>query len=68
VLQIYDQILAEQKYMGGAKFTLADLYHTPLVIVLIKIGEGNNLWRGLSNVERWVKEISERESVNVIRQ
>lgn len=67
VLQIYDQILGKQKYIGGASFTIADLYHMPHMITLAKIGEGDHLWKGLLNVKRWYQEISEREAVKVIQ-
>ena len=55
VLQIYDQILGKQKYIGGASFTIADLYHMPHMITLEKLGEGDHLWKGLSNVEKMVQ-------------
>ena len=63
MFQIYDQILTKQRYIGGDTFTMADVFHLPYIITLIKIGEDKHLWKDLSNVERWCKEICERESV-----
>ena len=62
VLKVYDQILAKQKFIGGSTFTIADVYHLPYLALLNKIGESEHLWKGLPNVERWYKEISQRES------
>lgn len=39
VLKIYDQILAKQPYIGGATFTIADLYHLPYMLFLTKLGK-----------------------------
>lgn len=63
VLQIYDQILGKHKYIGGDTFTMADLFHIPYLTMFVKIGESENLWKDLPNVQRWYKDISERESV-----
>jgi len=63
VLHIYDDILGKQKYIGGDVFTIADVFHVPYFVLLTKIGELEKLYEGLPNVERWSKEICERESV-----
>jgi glutathione S-transferase len=63
VLKVYDQILAKQKFIGGETFTIADVFHLPYLTLFAKIGESENLWKDLPNVERWYKEITERESV-----
>jgi len=63
VLRIYDDILGNQKYIGGDAFTIADVFHMPYFALLTKVGELEKLIEGLPNVERWVKEICERDSV-----
>jgi glutathione S-transferase len=62
VVQIYDDILSKQKYLGGDTFTIADVYHLPYLGLFNKIGKLEKLYDGLPNVERWCKEICERES------
>jgi glutathione S-transferase len=63
VLKIYNDILGKQKYIGGDMFTIADVFHVPYFGLLTKVGELEKLYEGLPNVERWCKEICERESV-----
>ena len=55
-------MLEKQIFIGGETFTIADVYHLPSMMLLAKIGESDHLWKGLSNVERWYKEISTRDS------
>ena len=37
-LDVYDQILSKQKYLGGDEVTLADLFHLPYGSLLEKQG------------------------------
>jgi glutathione S-transferase len=62
VVQIYEEILGKQKYIGGDTFTIADVYHLPYLGLFNKIGKLEKLYDGFPNVERWCKEICERES------
>lgn len=61
IFEIYDKILAKEKYIGGDTYTLADLYHTAKLHLLLKAGE-EGLWEGKPNVKRWISEILNRES------
>ena len=63
VFRIYNDILSKQKYIGGDTFTIADVFHLPYFGILNRIGELEKLCEGLPNVERWCKEICERENV-----
>lgn len=66
VLKIYDQILAKQPYIGGATFTIADLYHLPYMLFLTKLGEDEHIWKGLPHVEKWYSNISQRDSAKAL--
>ncbi|KAJ7594910.1 glutathione S-transferase [Mycena floridula] len=57
-LDVYDQILAKQKFIAGDVLTLADLFHLPYGHALKKIG--SDIMYEKPNVARWWKEISER--------
>ncbi|GBB83256.1 hypothetical protein RclHR1_01000012 [Rhizophagus clarus] len=59
-LDVYEKLLEDKDYLTG-EFSLADLLHVPLTLYVIKNGEGD-LWNKRSNVSRWLKNISERES------
>lgn len=52
--------------MGGPQFTIADIHHLPYMAFLADIGEAS-MWKGLSNVDRWYKEISERDTWMKVR-
>ncbi|XP_006456337.1 hypothetical protein AGABI2DRAFT_195499 [Agaricus bisporus var. bisporus H97] len=59
-LDVYDQILAKQKYIAGDSLTLADLYHIPVAVLLSYADI--DITRGRPNVKRWFDEISSRPS------
>jgi len=59
-LDAYDKILAQQKYIGGNKITLADLFHLPYGSVLLGIGIDE--FSSRPNVARWWNDITSRPS------
>jgi glutathione S-transferase len=60
-LAVYDVILAKQKYIGGDKFTLADIYHLPYGKLAIDAGFGATFEKK-PNVWAWWQRCTERES------
>ncbi|KAJ5780712.1 Glutathione-S-transferase [Penicillium paradoxum] len=61
VLSVYDEILAGQRYLVGDQFTLADFFHLPNGAAL-KAGKWKEVFEKYPNVDRWFKELQERES------
>ncbi|CAE6384755.1 unnamed protein product [Rhizoctonia solani] len=59
-VEAYDRILAKQKYLGGDKFTLADLFHVPYGTAIEAYVPG--IFDSQPNVKRWWTEITARES------
>ncbi|XP_028548704.1 glutathione S-transferase F12-like [Dendrobium catenatum] len=62
VLEVYDHRLADNQFLTGSKFTLADLFHLPNTEQLMRIDETRNLFERHGNVSRWWKDVSKRES------
>lgn len=60
-LNVYDVLLARQKYIGGDVFTLADIYHLPYGKMAVDVGFGSTFEK-YPNVLAWWKECTERES------
>lgn len=60
-LDIYDQILAKQKYMAGDKFSLIDIFYMPYTWKLFEAGSGA-LIESRPNVKAWWERVSARES------
>ncbi|CAF0761425.1 unnamed protein product [Rotaria sordida] len=60
-LDVYEKILSQQPYLGGANFTLADLFHLPYGTWLVKIGEGH-LFESRPHVKQWWDKITTRIS------
>ncbi|KAJ7679824.1 glutathione S-transferase, partial [Mycena rosella] len=58
-LEVYEVILGKQKFLGGDKFTLADLFHLCYTPALIKAGVDVMADKG-PNVTRWWNEIISR--------
>lgn len=61
-LDIYEKILAKQKYMGGDEFSLVDIFYMPYTAKLFQTGDGhlitdrpsvNAWWELVSNRETW---------------
>ncbi|KAG6826744.1 hypothetical protein H0H92_014617 [Tricholoma furcatifolium] len=59
-LDAYDKILSKQKYLAGEEITLADLFHLPYGTMLSVAG--SDIMTTKSNVARWFKELTSRES------
>ncbi|OAY66569.1 Glutathione S-transferase F8, chloroplastic [Ananas comosus] len=60
VLDIYERRLAEDEYLAGHKFTLADLSHVPNAHRLGSIPACRSLFASMANVNRWWKQITNR--------
>lgn len=61
VLAVYNDKLATQKYIAGNELTLADLFHLPNGAGLMA-GKWKEVFEKYPNVNRWLKELQERES------
>lgn len=62
VLDVYDQRLAESRFLAGDEFTLADLSHLPNTQYLVNATDRGGLITSRKNVGRWWEEISKRGS------
>lgn len=60
-LDVFNDILAKQDYMGGDAFSLIDIFYMPLVGKLFEIQEGN-LFGTRHNVQAWWERVSARDS------
>ena len=60
-LKVYDGLLANQKYVAGNEFTLADVYHLPYGKKAFDLGYGTTFEK-YPNVAAWWQRISERDS------
>ena len=61
VLDVYEARLAQNKYMGGDAFTLADLHHLPTIQVLIGT-QCKKLFDSRPCVSAWCADILARPS------
>ncbi|RXW17231.1 hypothetical protein EST38_g8625 [Candolleomyces aberdarensis] len=59
-LDVYDQILSKQKYLGGDEVTLADLFHLPYGSLLSVVG--SDVMQSRPNVAKWFKSLQDRPS------
>ncbi|EDQ98364.1 uncharacterized protein LACBIDRAFT_242154 [Laccaria bicolor S238N-H82] len=64
-LDVYDTILAKQKYLAGDEITLADIFHVAYGSYLP--AAGSNVIESKPNVDRWFKEVSGRASWQVVK-
>lgn len=60
-LDVFETILAKQKYMAGDEFSVIDIYYLPHTQKLFEIGEGE-LITSRPNVNAWWESVSTRES------
>jgi glutathione S-transferase len=60
-LDIYDKILAKQKYMGGDEFSLIDIFYMPYTSKLFEAGDGA-LIETRPNVRAWWERVAARAS------
>ena len=61
-LDVFDDILVKQNYMGGDEFTLVDIFYSPWVHKLYHTGEGK-LIETRPNVKAWWERVSTRDSL-----
>ncbi|KAF6754594.1 glutathione S-transferase [Ephemerocybe angulata] len=64
-LDVYDKILAKQKWVAGDEFTLADLFHMPYAALLPRVGR--DVIAARPNVARWAKELLARPSWQAVK-
>lgn len=64
-LDVYDTILAKQKYLAGDEITLADIFHVAYGSYLP--AAGSNVIESKPNVDRWFKEVSGRASWQAVK-
>ena len=55
--------LSDNSFLTGEQLTLADLHALPMLHYLAKTAEGVNLLSRHANVERWMEQLNQRESV-----
>ncbi|KAJ3530050.1 hypothetical protein NMY22_g8734 [Coprinellus aureogranulatus] len=64
-LDVYDRILAKQKYLAGNEITLADLFHIPYGVMLKTAG--TDVMESKPNVKRWFDELTSRPSWKAVK-
>ncbi|KAF9473918.1 glutathione S-transferase [Pholiota conissans] len=64
-LDVYDQILAKQRYLAGNEITLADLNHVPIGTMLEMAG--SNILQAKPNVKRWFEELTARPAWQAVK-
>jgi glutathione S-transferase len=64
-LDVYDQILAKQKYVAGDNITLADFFHIPYGELLAVAG--SDVIQQKPNVAKWFKDITSRPSWQAVK-
>ncbi|CAN8256028.1 unnamed protein product [Cochlearia groenlandica] len=62
VLDVYDNRLESNRFLGGDEFTMADLTHMPAMGYLMSVTELNRMVKAKVNMNRWWEEISVRPS------
>lgn len=62
VLDVYEERLSKSKYLGGERFTIADVTHLPNTRFLMEEGGMEDLIRRRPSVYNWWMEISSRPS------
>ncbi|KAG2242889.1 hypothetical protein Bca52824_095267 [Brassica carinata] len=62
VLDVYEKQLATNRYLAGAKFTLADLTHMPGMRYIMNEAGLGGMVTSRENVNRWWNEISARSA------
>jgi glutathione S-transferase len=61
-LDIFDKILAKQKFMGGEQFSLIDIFCIPYTHYMFQSGDGG-LITDRPHLKAWWKSVSERPTV-----
>lgn len=60
-LDVFEDILSKQQYMGGDEFSLIDIYYLPYTQKLFDAGYGH-LITDRPHVKAWWERVSSRES------
>ncbi len=61
-LDVYEEVLQQQEYIGGDNYSIADIAHIPYAYVLLKSG-AKDLFKKRPNVYSWLKRIMRRDAV-----
>lgn len=62
VLDVYEERLRKSEFLGGDKFTAADLTHMPYLHALMKSTRGKRLLEGRPHVAKWCASLLSRPS------
>ncbi|XP_057809280.1 glutathione S-transferase F11-like isoform X2 [Salvia miltiorrhiza] len=62
VLDVYEDRLSKSKYLGGERFTIADMTHLPNTRFLMEEGGMEDLIKRRKNLHNWWIDISSRPS------
>lgn len=65
VLDIYESRLKNVSYIGGDKFSIADISHIPYTNYMLRIGY-KEMYKSRPNVYKWLKRIMKRDSVKYV--
>jgi glutathione S-transferase len=65
VLDVYEKRLENYLYIGGDKFSIADISHIPYTNHLLRCGF-KELFKSRPNVYKWVKRIMKRDAVETV--
>ena len=60
-LDVFDQMLGAQKFMGGNSFSLIDIFYMPYTAYLFKVGD-ESLITERENVNSWWERVTRRDS------
>ncbi|XP_006463647.1 hypothetical protein AGABI2DRAFT_225513 [Agaricus bisporus var. bisporus H97] len=66
-VDFYEQLLSKQRYIAGDEFSLADIYHLPATIDLSERAK-INIIEGRPNVERWIRDVMDRDSWRKVKE
>jgi glutathione S-transferase len=65
ILDIYESRLKNVSYIGGDKFSIADISHIPYTNYMLRIGY-KEMYKSRPNVYKWLKRIMKRDSVKYV--
>jgi glutathione S-transferase len=62
ILDVYEKVLAERKFLTGDDLTLADIFHVPYGFLLLTGTGQKDLFLSRPHFKRWFDSVIERES------
>ena len=67
VLSVYEKRLENSKYLGGEKYSIADISHIPYLNLFVKSGSDyKNFLKNYPRVYKWFKRMMAREAVQYV--